>query len=256
MAGRILPACPSMSTLVPLSRVQARRLREVYRSAGWPWQDALELELLALGMLERVLLDGRETVRLTDAGIQAAAGNILAQQRRHSAHERLVERVAREMGRAGRLVWRGLMLRALLPADAALAPAWCLACPDVFSIRNTSVPTYVEPVVHEIKVSRADLLGDLRRPAKRQAYLELGGQCWYVLGRDARGRAIGDADDVPPECGVLVQDEDGALQLARAAPQRERSALPFHVWMALARATPCAGLDEGAQQALRPPAPT
>lgn len=256
MPASVRPAHRPMSSISPLTRVQARRLREVYRSAGWPWQDALELELLALGLLERVLYEGRESVRLTDAGVQAAAGHIVAQQRAGSAHERLVERVARDMGRAGRLVWRGLMLRALLPGTGEAASAWCLACPDVFSIRNTSVPAYVEPVVHEIKVGRADLLGDLRRPAKRQAYLDLGGQCWYVLGRDGRGRAIGDADDVPAECGVLLQGEDGGLAVQRAAPQRERAALPFHVWMALARATPCAGLDEGAQMPLRPGFPT
>ncbi|MFT3720867.1 hypothetical protein [Pseudorhodoferax sp.] len=240
-----------MPPATPLSRPHARRLREVYRSAGWPWQDAVELELLALGLLERVPGDGRETVRLTDAGVQAAAQNVQRQQRARSAHEQLVERVARDMGRAGRIAWRGLMLRALLPGSDAAAPRWCLACPDVFSIRNTSVAHYVEPVVHEIKVSRADLLADLRQPAKRAAYLDLGGQCWYVLGRDARGRAIGDADDVPPECGVLALAEDGGLALQRPAPRRERAALPFHVWMALARATPCAGLDEDVQLPLR-----
>lgn len=38
----------------PLGRPHARRLREVYRSAGWPCQDLLEIELLATGMLQRV----------------------------------------------------------------------------------------------------------------------------------------------------------------------------------------------------------
>jgi hypothetical protein len=162
-----------------------------------------------------------------------------------------VEHVARAQGRAGRLAWRGLALRALLPAATPQdAPTWCVACPDVFSIRNTSVASYVEPVVHEIKVSRADLLSDVRKPAKRQAYLDLGGQCWYVLGRDVHGRPIGDDEDVPQDCGVIVEASDGQLQVLRNAPRRERLALPHHVWMALARATPCAGLDEGVQQQL------
>lgn len=240
-----------MSTAIVLSRPQARRLREVYRSAGWPWQDVLELELLALGLLERCCESGRDTVRLTDAGIQAVAQSAVRNRRALSAHEQLVERVAREQGRAGRIAWRGLALRAPVSRPDDDAPTWCLACPDVFSIRNTSAASHVDPVVHEVKVSRADLLGDLRQPTKRHAYLELGGQCWYVLGRDARGRAIGDADDVPRECGVLVLGEDGALAVQRNAARRERTALPFHVWMALARATPCAGLDEEAQQLLR-----
>jgi hypothetical protein len=52
-----------------------------------------------------------------------------------------------------------------------------MCIPDVFSIRNTTVPGYTSPAVHEIKVARADLLGDLRNQEKPQAYLDLGGQC-------------------------------------------------------------------------------
>ncbi len=240
-----------MST-TPLTRHHTRRLREVYRSAGWPWQDMVEVELLACGLLERVGdSHGRETVRLTQAGIDALAQNFLKNRHARSAHETLVDQVAREMGRCGRLVWRALALRAPLePAEPGGPPRWCMACPDVFSIRNTSVATYVEPVVHEIKVSRADLLGDLRRPDKRAAYLALGGQCWYVLGTDARGRAIGGAEDVPAECGAMAV-QAGQLVVLRAAPRREMAALPFHVWMALARATPCAAQDSEAQQVLQ-----
>jgi hypothetical protein len=123
-----------------------------------------------------------------------------------------------------------------------------MARPDVFSIRNTSVATYVDPIVHEVKVRRADLLGDLRQGAKRSAYLDLG-ECWYVLGCDAKGRCIAAPEEVPPECGVLVL-EQGRLAVARAAPRRSRNGLPFGVWMALAKATPVAGLDEDAQALL------
>jgi hypothetical protein len=250
--ARSAPRTPHAVSHPPLKRHHTRRLREVYRSAGWPWQDMVEIELLAAGLLERVA-DGSAlgTVRLTQAGIDALAQNFLQNQKARSAHESLVELVAREMGRCGRLVWRGLALRApLAPLEAGGPARWCMACPDVFSIRNTSVATYVDPVVHEIKVSRADLLGDLRRPDKRAAYLALGGACWYVLGTDARGRAIGDADDVPAPCGVMAV-QDGAMVVLRNAPSRETAELPFHVWMALARATPCAGLDDDAQQLLR-----
>ena len=42
---------------VNLKRVHAQRLREVYRSAGWPYEDTVEIELLAAGLLERVNSD-------------------------------------------------------------------------------------------------------------------------------------------------------------------------------------------------------
>ena len=233
-----------------LGKAHARRLREIYRSAGWPCQDPLEIELLAAGMLDRVRTgSGHESLRLTQAGVHLLAQTLARNRAALSAHEALVERVAREMGRAGRIAWRGLSLRAQVPCDDADQPLrWCMAKPDVFSIRNTTVEAYAEPVVHEVKVRRADLLADLRQDTKRASYRDLG-ECWYVLGNDARGRCIGAADEVPPECGVLVV-EGGRLQVARSAPKPSRRALPFGIWMALAKATPVAGLDDGGQALL------
>lgn len=252
-----MPASPAADPPLPaLGRAHARRLREVYRSAGWPCQDAIELELLAAGLLTRVgHAGGHETLRLTDAGIAFAARQVQGNRAALDPHERLVERVAREMARAGRIVWRGLQVRAQVEVPEAPARRWALARPDVFSIRNTSVAHYVEPVVHEVKVRRADLLGDLRRPAKRAAYLWLG-QCWYVLGEDARGRPIAEPEEVPAECGVLMARGE-RLVLARAAGRPLREELPFEVWMALARATPEAAPEDaqGTLGADEPPAP-
>ena len=101
-------------------------------------------------------------------------------------------------------------------------------------------PRYLEPIVHEIKVSRSDLLGDLKNRDKRNAYLDLGGQCWYVLGCNAKGNPIAQADEIPLECGVMVQTTD-KLEVLRPAPKRHIRHLPFAVWMALAKATPIKG---------------
>lgn len=244
--------CPADPPPTP-GRVHARRLREIYRSAGWPCQDLIELELLAGGMLQRVAGPaGHETLRVTDAGVSYLAATLVRNRSALSAHEALVERVACEMLRAGRITWRGLGLRAQLPpAEEGGSARWCIARPDVFSIRNTSVAAYVDPIVHEIKVRRSDLLGDLRRPEKRAAYLDLGGECWYVLGCDAKGRCIAEADEIPAECGVMVA-ESNRLAVARAAPRHARQELPFGVWVALAKATPVAGLDDEAQSLLSP----
>jgi hypothetical protein len=239
-----------------LGRAHARRLREIYRSAGWPCQDLLEIDLLAAGMLQRCIDHaGHETLRVTDAGVAWLAATLQRNRAALSAHEALVERVACEMLRAGRITWRALGLRAQLPpASEGGAVRWCMVRPDVFSIRNTSVPSYVEPIVHEIKVQRSDLLGDLRRPEKRAAYLDLGGECWYVLGCDAKGRSIGAPDEIPAECGVMVMQAN-RLVVARAAPRSARQQLPFAVWIALAKATPVAGLDDDAQGLLGECAP-
>jgi hypothetical protein len=223
-----------------LGHLHRRRLREIWRSAGWPCQDLVEIELLAAGLLERVRdADGRETLRVTDAGIRVLEVTLRRNRAARDAHEALVERVVLEMRRAGRVVWRGLSLRAPLAGDDG-ATSWAMAMPDVFSIRHTTVEDYVEPVVHEIKVRRADLLSDLRQPNKRAAYLALSSQCWYVL---KAGIAV--PDEVPADCGVMLA-HDTALEVARPAPRRAMR-LPFGTWMALARATAEPAPDDDAQ---------
>jgi hypothetical protein len=214
----------------------------MYRSAGWPFQDIVEVELLAAGLLERVVADtGHEYVRVTDAGIAYLADTAQHNRNALSKHEALVEQVARCMQGDGRIVWRDLSLRAWLTPQGDTPGCWRITRPDVFSIRNTSVQAYLEPIVHEIKVSRADLLGDLKKMEKRSAYLEVGGQCWYVLGCDAKGKPIADEREIPTECGVMVS-VDGRLNVIRTAPKRPANGLPFAVWMALAKAVPIQGV--------------
>jgi hypothetical protein len=227
-----------------LSALHRRRLREIWRSAGWPCQDLIEVELLAAGLLQRQRDgDGRESLRVSDAGIAVLAATLQKNRAAHDAHEALVARVAREMQRAGRVVWRGLSLRAKVgEGDDA---AWAMAMPDVYSIRHTTVEDYVEPVAHEIKVHRADLLSDLRRPEKGQAYLQASSQCWYVL-----REGIGEADEIPAAFGVMLARES-ALEVQRPAPKRPLK-LPFAVWMVLARATP-EPMDDEAQSWLGAP---
>lgn len=240
-----------MDKPIPLKRIHAQRLREIYRSAGWPFQDIVEIDLLAAGLLERVShASGHALVRVTDAGIAHLASATQGNRNARSAHETLVDTVVEAMVRDGRLAWTGLSLRARVPGETAEEARWKMCMPDVFSIRNTSRPEYLEPVVHEIKVSRADLLGDLKRTEKRLAYLDVGGQCWYVLGCNAKGVPIAGAHEVPAACGVMVF-QGGKLQVLRMAPKKPVAGLPFAVWMALAKATPVKWSDaDAAAQAL------
>jgi hypothetical protein len=239
-----------------IGNAHRRRLREVWRSAGWPCQDVIEAELLAAGLLERQH-DGQQrmTLRVSDRGLQLLAQTAERNRGARSAHERLVAAVAAALAQDGRIAWCGLSLRARVGESGQ--ERWQMARPDVYSVRHTSVAAYLQPVVHEIKVRRADLLADLRRPVKRQAYLQMAGALYYVL-----AEGIGEPDEVPAECGVLLArtgpdarltDAPGEpapddappvrLEVLRPAPTRaleQHAGLPFAVWMALARATPVA----------------
>lgn len=246
-ASRSANSPTSQSCGRPPGVAHLRRLRQLWRSAGWPCHDLLELDLLAGGWLERRLdAQGRDTLRLTDEGIRLLHAGLQGNRALRHRHEHLVQHMAIALQRAGRLVWRGLSLRAGLPRDDDPARLrWVNAMPDLYSVRQTTVPGYLEPAVHEIKVSRADLLAELRRPAKAHAYLALSGQCWYVL-----RAGIATTEEIPSEFGVLLAHETATdtgwrFELARPAPRRPL--MPdFATWMALAKATPePAPIDEG-----------
>ena len=210
--------------------------------------DTVEIELNAAGLLEQVTeATGHTKLRVTASGIAHLALSIQRNRQNRSAHEILVDRIGQEMLRDGRVVWTGLGLRAGLTADVGEPLRWKMCRPDLFFICNTTVASYLEPIVHEIKVSRADPLGDLKCKDKRDSYLDVGSQCWYVLGCDGKGRPIGQADDVPPECGVLIAEPD-RLHVARNAAKRTARDLPFAIWMALAKAVPLHSSDPTSPQ--------
>ena len=245
-------------------RVHLTRLMTIWRSAGWPCRDAIELDLVAAGWATpSEAASGHETIRLTDAGVRLLAESRQRNQRSLSAHDRLAQRVADHLTASGRIVWRELSLRAkvnvhgepvpegapstgigLWPVDAVdeglleqpvVKASWRMARPDVFSVRHTSVEAYLQPMVHEVKVSRADLLSDLRHAAKRESYQWLSCETYYVF-----PAGVAEPDEVPQEFGVWVLNgtiEGGTLDLLRPA-RHAPCKLPFAAWMALAKATP------------------
>lgn len=124
-AASVVPSSPQPDADRPLrlGRIHLRRLREVYRSAGWPCQDLIEVELLAAGLLERrPSATGHEVLRVTDAGLRCIAESLHTHRASRDAHEALVRQVAREMARAGRIVYTGLSLRARVPLQQASQP--------------------------------------------------------------------------------------------------------------------------------------
>ena len=272
---------------IPITRFHRTRLMQIWRSAGWPCKDGLEIDLLAAGLIRlHIAPDGCETLRLTDEGILMLAQARQRGVRALSLHDRLGQKFAAQLLASGRIVWTELSLRAVIdtvpmgdgvpPAATADAPAntapamapmwayddhapaaraaanvWRMARPDLFSVRNTSVPAYLQPMVHEVKASRADLLSDLRHDAKRQAYQWLCEECYYVW-----PAGIAQPDEIPEHFGIWVLHgglDNGHFELLRPA-RHARCALPFSVWMALCKATPLRSDDDMAQTHLGEPA--
>lgn len=291
----------SIPTGLNLTRFHRARLMQIWRSAGWPCKDGLEIDLLAAGLVTlHVSPEGCEALRLTDEGIRTLAVARQRSVRALSAHDRLGQKFAEQLLAAGRIVWAELSLRAVVdgsvaqaaqppaspaarggttalsdataeaanttqsrhtapampalwseddhtPTARAAAHVWRMARPDLFSVRNTSVPAYLQPMVHEIKYSRADLLSDLRHDAKRQAYQWLCEECYYVF-----PAGIAEPHEIPEHFGIWVLHgglDKGHFELLRPA-RHTRCTLPFAVWMALCKATPLRSEAERAQAQL------
>ena len=268
-----------MDASLPITprRFHLTRLMLIWRSAGWPCRDAVELDLVAAGWATIVEdASGHQTIRLTHSGIQLVAAARQRNQRALSAHDQLAGRVCAHLIATGRIVWRELSLRARVDAapsaskdsarmieealslddagvDAGLQEhhqakaTWRMARPDVFSLRRTSVENYLQPVVHEVKVSRADLLSDLRHAAKRESYQWLSCETYYVL-----PAGVAEPHEIPEAFGVWLLHgavDTGTLELARTA-RHTTCRLPFSVWMSLAKAIPVASDHNAFQREL------
>jgi hypothetical protein len=218
-----------------LTRLHLRRLRQYFRSAGWPCQDNVELDLLDRGLVRRETGAALETIVVTDQGIALLARQLERNRQAHAEHDALVDRVARWLLTQKRLVFRGVALRTRVNEQ------WSLSKPDVFSVRHVTASRRLQPVVHEIKVRRADLLGDLRKESKRRCYQSFSQNFYYVI-----ADGIADMCEIPEDCGLIVAC-DRSLRIARPAPYRAAS-ITTAQWIALVRAGAEYGDDDEPSQ--------
>lgn len=221
--------------LPPLKRAHATRLRQIWRSAGWPAHDTIEIDLLAAGWLERRLdACGRDRVVVTPLGVAALSAHLVGNRSGRDPHETLVERTAAWVSAQGRHAFTRTQFR------VKAEDGWKIAMPDVLSIRRTTRLDGLAPVAYEVKARRADLLGDVRNPAKRAGYRQVSSAFYYVI-----AEGIGTAADVPDDCGLIVAGDAG-FAIERASPVSEVT-WSFAHWMALVVADRHRGADGDGQ---------
>ena len=93
-----MTALPSLTSdsprSAPITRFHRARLMQIWRSAGWPCKDGLEIDLLAAGLISlHIAPDGCETLRLTDEGIRTMAQARQRSVRALSLHDRLGQKI-------------------------------------------------------------------------------------------------------------------------------------------------------------------
>lgn len=220
-----------------LPRRHATRLRHYWRSLGWAHHDGVDIDLLSWGLIEEIA-EGDHARRfvLTPTGRAALGDTIRDNRQRRSRHATVVAGVARHLAGAGRLAFTELSVHT---QDET---RWRPCKPGVSSITRALRADHLRPQVHEVKVNRADLLGELRS-GKTARYAELAGSIYFVL-----DEGIAEIDEIPTQYGVVLWRDADGLSLAREAPRRAVTLQTRH-WVALARATPLIADEDSPQQA-------
>lgn len=104
----------------------------------------------------------------------------------------------------------------------------------MFSLVKTLSPQRAMPTVYEVKVSRADMLADLRDKRKRANYLKIANRVIYVT-----LPGIAEASEIPDPCGLWVEMEAGRFEQVKR-PKTQRVQLRGEDWLNLLLKPPTA----------------
>lgn len=208
-----------------LTRAHLARLRVYFthRRGASGMRDTLDLDLIHVGALayapSKFGADG--TLALTAYGAQLLAEATQQARAERAPHHEMAARLARWLREQGRITWENIEVRI---EDGG---AHSYARPDVFSLVATHNEQRIAPTVHEVKVSRADFLAELRRPEKLARCRTIASYLWFAVPED-----LVEPGEVPQGYGLLVETQDGSWK-PRKRPRKGEVRLSTWCWMNL-----------------------
>lgn len=176
---------------------------------------------------------------VTEAGERALHAEKERTVAARSVHHDLGGRLAQWLRDKGRWTWEDVEFVVHRPDVKALAQSMgilgfdiqsafhAIVRPDVFSLEPTHSAQAFNPCVHEIKVSRADFLCDLKKPEKRLAYGCLAEAVYYVC-----PKGVIELQEVPNGCGLVYEIGAGMFELVKR-PRKRKVELSVHNFMNL-----------------------
>lgn len=211
---------------VALPRRQAQRLRHYFGRGGRATAydlDGIDLDLIGTGLIRAEASDyAGNRITVTDLGAKVLHEHRQADITSRAVHHTLGERLAAWLREQGRITWENVEFHNTVPVEQAGDVAICVR-PDVYSIKPSLRAIYSNPCVHEVKVSRADFLGDLAKPQKRAAYAMMAEAVYYVA-----PEGVIQPNEVPKGFGLLVERTEGTFVLARRARRNKIQLQPQH----------------------------
>lgn len=221
---------PAISELGSMTARHERRLRFYWAGSNSAHNDIVDLDLQAWGYIRRdEEKHYRASVFVTEAGVAVLASYRAMRQSRASCHHSMGARLAEFLRENERLAWENIEFKSFRPPvdqvdskDASDFVRFDIVRPDVFSIHPTHDITKTAPQIHEIKVSRADFLADLAKPAKRAAYQRLAGAVYYVA-----AAGLLKTDEIPEGCGLMEERSPGVFVRTKAVRARRVAVDPL-----------------------------
>lgn len=217
----------SSSVVTKLDKQQAKRLRFYFSKvvAQKHELDGVDLDLIGLKLIE---IEPNKswignTVKLTPLGVDILNQHRQATKQARSVHHDLGARLAEFLRGQGRITWENVEFRNHVnEPDIDYMRCECVR-PDVFSILPALQAHNANPCIHEVKVSRADFLGDLARPEKRAAYARMSEAVYYVA-----PEGMITPSEVPQGFGLLVERKEGEFVLAKRPRKNKVNLQPHH----------------------------
>lgn len=213
------------STAPMLTRKHYARLRQYWQAGRYglvSHGDGIVLDLAAAKYLELAPSGGALMLAITQAGIEALHAESQREKERRQPHHALAGRLAEWLREQKRVTWENVELLVPSPEGGKQAVR-----PDVFSVVSTYDEKRLNPCVHEVKVSRADFLADIAKPEKRAGYAQISEVLFY-----AAPAGMISADEVPPECGLVVEAAPGEFKVEKR-PKKRPIVLSTHTFMNL-----------------------
>jgi hypothetical protein len=206
-----------VSAPLSLTRQHYKRLRWYFTHAngGASATDNIDLHLCAIGLIERIDTNGLVYFKITQAGTVELFAENQREIERRKPHHSLAGSLAEWLRAQGRVTWENIEF--VVPHESFGQIAKQALRPDVFSVKTTLNPDEIRPHVHEVKVSRADFLADVARPEKRALYSLVAEEVFYVA---PAGMVC--VEECPPECGLLLESENGFDLVKKPSKKRQR----------------------------------
>lgn len=177
--------------------------------------DGIDLDLCVCGYIQRKEVYNTLLFIITQAGEHVLAAENALERERRAPHHSLAGRLAQWLRASGRMTWENIEFLTEYENDYG-GVSKKASRPDVFSIKPTYNTSQLNPVVHEIKVSRSDFLSDIKRPEKRASYEQYAEAFYFVCPSGLIGTT-----EIPDGSGLVYEQEVGVFEMVKRAKRKK-----------------------------------